>query len=223
MRALRDADIRMIRARFGVVLERTVRELRGESCLPLEAVAARKQIMVSRSFGKRVDDLPPLREAVTAYTARAAEKLRRRQGSTAGTILVFIETHRFNDEPRYAAQKTIALPTPTTDTVQLLKAALAGLESLYRPGYRYQKAGVMLMDLQRAGTRQLDCFADAAIAMPDPTQERLMATVDAINRRQGRGAVRFAGEGFARPWAMRSNSRTPCYTTRWDELAVAHA
>jgi DNA polymerase V len=107
--------------------------------------------------------------------------------------------------------------------MRLLQAALAGLETLYRPGYRYQKAGVMLLALQRAGTVQLDCFADAAAATLDPIRERLMAAVDAINRRQGRGAVRFAGEGCARPWAMRSKNRTPCYTTRWDELAVARA
>jgi DNA polymerase V len=81
----------------------------------------------------------------------------------------------------------------------------------------------MLLALQRAGTVQLDCFADAAAATLDPIRERLMATVDAINRRQGRGAVRFAGEGCDRPWAMRSKSRTPCYTTRWEELAVARA
>lgn len=117
----------------------------------------------------------------------------------------------------------IALPAPTADTMRLLQAALAGLETLYRPGYRYQKAGVMLLALQRAGTVQLDCFADAAAATLDPIRERLMATVDAINRRQGRGAVRFAGEGCDRPWAMRSKSRTPCYTTRWEELAVARA
>lgn len=220
VRALRDADIRMIRARYGVVLERTVRELRGESCLPLEAVAARKQILCSRSFGQRVEDLPSLREAVTAYTARAAEKLRR-QGSAAGAVQAFVETNRFNDEPRYSAQRTIPLTTPTADTMRLLKAALAGLAAIYQPGYRYQKAGVMLLDLQPAGTVQLDAFTDAGAEAHAPKRTRLMETVDAINRQRGRGSVRWAGEGYAKPWALKSEHRTPRYTTCWKELAVA--
>lgn len=222
VRQLRDADVRMIRARYGVVLERTVREIRGESCMPLEAVAARQQIMCSRSFGKKVEDLDSLREAVTAHTVRAAQKLRL-QRSTAGGARVFIETNRFNDDPRYAAQRTVALETPTDDTIRLLAAAMSGLKSIYRTGYRYQKAGVMLMDLDGAGSEQLDCFASPEAEILDSVRGRLMATVDAVNQRQGRGAVRWAGEGFARPPAMRSDRRTPCYTTRWEELAVARA
>ncbi|MDD2769974.1 MAG: Y-family DNA polymerase [Methylococcus sp.] len=223
VRALRDADTRMIRARYGVVLERTVRELRGVSCLPLEAIApAKQQIMCSRSFGQRVEDLDSLRQAVTAYTARAAEKLRR-QGSTAGAIQVFIETHRFNDEPRYAAQRTVPLATPTADTHRLLHAAHAALVSLCRQGYRYQKAGVMLLDLDRAENAQRDCFASPAADVLDPVRAKLMATVDAINRNHGHGALRWAAEGCARPWAMRTDRRTPRYTSRWDELALVRA
>lgn len=223
VQALRDADTGMIRARYGVVLERTVRELRGSSCLPLEAVTPpRKQILCSRSFGQRVEDLESLRQAVTAYTARAAEKLRR-QSSTAGAIQVFIETNRFNDEPRYAAQRTIPLATPTADTHRLLHAAHHALVDIYRPGYRYQKAGVILLDLDPTENRQRDCFASPAADLIDPARAKLMAAVDAINRNHGRGALRWAAEGYTRPWAMRTDRRTPGYTSRWDELAIAQA
>nr|WP_306440753.1 Y-family DNA polymerase [Methylococcus capsulatus] len=223
VRALRDADTRMIRARYGVVLESTVRELRGSSCLPLEAITPpRKQILCSRSFDQRVEDLDSLRQAVTAYTARAAEKLRR-QESTAGAIQVFIETHRFNDEPRYAAQRTIPLAAPTADTHRLLHAAHLALAGIYRPGYRYQKAGVLLLDLDTTENGQRDCFASPAADALDPVRAKLMAAINAINRNHGRGALRWAAEGYTRPWAMRTDRRTPGYTTRWNELATARA
>lgn len=212
---LRRADIATIRSRFGVVLERTVRELRGEDCLQLEAVAPDKdQIMASRSFGRPVTELSELREAVITYVTRAGEKLRR-QGSVASSVLVSLRTNPFNDDPQYARQILMPLPHPTDDTLALADAAERGIRKIYRAGFRYHKAGVMLMGLMPAEHRQTTLFEDtAAIAR----RQRLNETVDKINGKFGRRTVELAGAGIAKPWSMRAGNRTPAYTTDWQAL-----
>ena len=155
VRQLRDADAEAIRSRFSVVLERTVRELRGISCLDLEEVVPdRQQIMVSRSFGHLVHDLDELEEAVASYIARAAEKLRS-QDSLAGAVQVYIRTNVFKPEvPQYQRGVTLPLPEATADTRILAGWARRILRRIYRPGFGYHKAGVMLLDLRPAGNRQ---------------------------------------------------------------------
>lgn len=158
---LRDADPDMIRAKFSVVLERTVRELRGVSCLELEEVAPDKQqIMCSRSFGEYVYDRDQLEEVVASYVSRAAEKLRN-QDSLAGALMVFIRTNPFNlREPQYHRSLTIPLPEATADTRILINWALRGLRRIYRPGFAYQKAGVMLSELRPRTMAQASLFSD---------------------------------------------------------------
>ena len=221
--ALREADPKILRREFGVTLERTLRELRGESCLALEEVnPPKQQIMCSRSFGKLVLRVEELREAVMAYTARAAEKLRGQQ-SVAGSIHVFLNTNRFKtDEPQYQAGLTVPLLSPTSDTLALVKAALFGLEQLYRPGYRYQKAGVMLLELDSARSRQLQLF-DEPESEAVERRKRLMKTLDEVNCRMGKGVLRLAGEGLQQRWKLKADYKSPCYTTRWDELPVVSA
>ena len=221
--ALREADPKILRREFGVTLERTLRELRGESCLALEEVnPPKQQIMCSRSFGKLVLRVEELREAVMAYTARAAEKLRGQQ-SVAGSIHVFLNTNRFKtDEPQYQAGLTVPLLSPTSDTLALVKAALFGLEQLYRPGYRYQKAGVMLLELDSARSRQLQLF-DEPESEAMERRKRLMKTLDEVNCRMGKGVLRLAGEGLQQRWKLKADYKSPCYTTRWDELPVVSA
>ena len=220
---LRKADPKILRREFGVTLERTLRELRGESCLELEEVnPPKQQIICSRSFGQPVMRLAELREAVTAYTARAAGKLRA-QNSVAGAVHVFVNTNLFKpNEPRYQAGLAVPLLVPTSDTLALVNAAIGGLEQIYRPGYRYQKAGVMLLELDSARSRQFLLFdepeADAA-----ERRKHLMKTLDEVNRRMGKGALRLAGEGLQQRWKVRSDYKSPCYTTRWDELPVVSA
>jgi DNA polymerase V len=216
---LAQADTQLLRRRFSVVLERTVLELRGIACLRLEELAPTKQqIMSSRSFGKSVTAFRELAEAVTSYVSRAAEKLRA-QHSEAGAVYVMIRTNVFKDgEPQYSNSRVLALPEPTADTRILVKAALHGLRRLYRPGYRYAKAGVMLMELTAAGRTQMDLFA--AQGRPEP-DGRLMAVMDRINRHFGRDTLILAGAGLHKRWAMRQAHRSPRYTTRWDELPVA--
>ena len=148
VRQLRCADATLIRREFSVVMERTVMELRGASCLALEDVAPpKKQIMSSRSFGQPVYDLPELEEVVAAYVSRAAEKLRR-QRHIAGGVMVLLETNPFKPgDPQYHPSITVPLVTPTADTRALIRSAHAGLRQIFRAGYAYKKADVMLMEL----------------------------------------------------------------------------
>ena len=216
---LRQTDLKLIRREFSVVMERTVMELRGISCLALEDVAPPKQqIMSSRSFGQPVFDLPELEEAVAAYVSRAAEKLRR-QRSVAGGVMVHLETNPFKpDEPQYRPSLTVPLVMPTSDTRELIRAATSGLHRVFREGYAYKKAGVMLMELNsETNQRQDDLFA----APVDPQKStQLMATMDSLNARFGRGVVRIGAEGLAQQWKMKRGRMSPSYTTRWDDLLV---
>lgn len=217
VRQLRNADPDMIRAKFSVVLERTVRELRGVSCLDLEEVAPDKQqIMCSRSFGQYVEDREQLEEVVASYVSRAAEKLRH-QDSLAGTLMVFIRTNPFNPkEPQYHRSLTIPLPEPTADTRILISWALKVLRRMYRPGFAYQKAGVMLSDLRPRTMAQASLFAD----LEDDRGRQLMATLDAINGRWGRGTLRSAAGGMEKPWQMKRQRLSPRYTTDWEGLPM---
>lgn len=213
--ALRTADAKVLRREFSVTMERIVAELNGESCIGLEDVApAKQQIMSSRSFGKYLTDLDSLQEAVASYIAIAAAKLRH-QGSVAGMVQVFIRTSPFRDNaPQYSKTLTIPLPTPSDDTLRLTQAALWGLRRIYRPGFEYQKAGIMLMDLVPAGIRQQDLFSASR------NNDALMKVVDRINRAWGRGAIRSAAEGTAKTWSMKRERMSSRWTTRWDELPV---
>ena len=214
---LRDADPDMIRAKFSVVLERTVRELRGVSCLELEEVAPDKQqIMCSRSFGEYVYDRDQLEEVVASYASRAAEKLRN-QDSLAGALMVFIRTNPFNPrEPQYHRSLTIPLPEATADTRILINWALKILRRIYRSGFAYQKAGVMLTDLRPRTMAQASLFSDPE----DDRSRQLMATLDVINQRWGRGTLRSAAEGMEKPWQMKRQRLSPGYTTDWAGLPV---
>lgn len=218
VRGLRDADAGMLRHEFSVVLERTVMELRGISCLELEEIApAKKQIMSSRTFGEYIYTLPELGEAVATYLARAAEKLRR-QGSVAGAVQVHIRTNIFNeDHNQYHQGITVPLTQATSDTVRLTRAALWGLKRIYRPGFAYKKAGVMLMDLHPAGQTQGVLFETASPARP-----ALMQVIDHANAKWGRGTLRLAAEGVAKPWQMKRERMSPAYTTRWEDLPRVH-
>ncbi len=220
---LRDAPARLLRKQFGVVVARTQAELRGESCIELEQVPPPKQqIQSSRSFGTPVEDLGSLREAITLYVSRAAAKLRK-GGQVAGMIQVYIRTSPFvAPEKRYGRSSAIALDWPSNDTRDLLQASLRGLQEIYRPGFAYAKAGVLLSELQFPKDRTLDFFADAE---DDAEKDTLMQTLDAIQRRFGKNAIGLgtAGIAKARPWAMRQGNKSPSYTTCWEELAVVRA
>ncbi|OSM02007.1 translesion error-prone DNA polymerase V subunit UmuC [Magnetofaba australis] len=220
---LRDAHPKMIRQNFNVTLERTVRELGGQSVIALEeAAAARQSIAVTRTFGEKVTEYAAVSEAVATFAARAAEKLRR-QNLLAGAVLAFIQTNRHTpQDAQYARSITVTLPEARDDSYTVLTAAREGLDAIWRDGFRYQKAGVMLLGLVGARQFQRSLFASPPVA----GSAQLMGVIDHLNQRMGRGAVRFGAEGVAAQsgqWRMRQERRSPAYTTRWSELPCVAA
>ncbi len=210
---LRDANIQDIRRRFSVVLARTVTELRGTSCIELEdQPAPKQQIVTSRSFGQRITTLDAMRQAISEYTERACAKLRSGR-QYAKAITVFIETSRFlkDENSRYANQATGSLAHHSDDNFQFAKLAQQLLERIWRDGYEYNKGGVILGDFSRTKQRQVGLFEK-----PVRDNSSVMEAIDAINSRIG--MVRFASSSGYQHWAMRRDSLSPAYTTRWSDL-----
>lgn len=211
--ALREADIQLIRKTFGVVLERTVRELRGITCLDLEEDSPDKQqIICSRSFGHPITDLADMNEALASYIGRAAQKLRA-QGSVASTLSVWLETNPFKPVPQYSRSVTIPFPAPSDDTLQLTRVGLWAMKRLFREGFEYKKCGCMLGEIHPKGQLQQDLFGSST-----PSNSKAIAALDAINAKFGRGAIRSAAEGGSKPWQMRRDMMSPAYTTHWGQL-----
>jgi len=216
-----EADSEWLRKRFSVVLQRTHAELRGVSCLPFdESTQSRQHLMVSRAFGVNEADYFKVREAVVSYVTLAAEKLRR-EGLVARRLQVFIHTNAFrSDHVQHAGMHTIRLPSYTSDSLVLANAAAFALKRCYRTGCLYKKAGVLLTELMPARSVQKGLFENS---LGLRRRDQLNATVDQISERFGRGAVQLAAAGFDRTWAHRPRALSPRYTTRWDEIALAHA
>ncbi|BBV30658.1 Y-family DNA polymerase [Citrobacter portucalensis] len=213
---LADTDIRFIRKHFNVVLERTVRELRGEPCLELEEFAPVKQeIVCSRSFGERITDYDAMRQAICSYASRAAEKLRG-EHQYCRFISTFVKTSPFAlNEPYYGNSASVKLLTPTQDSRDIIAAATRSLDAIWKDGHRYQKAGVMLGDFFSQGIAQLNLFDDNA---PRRGSEKLMEVLDHLNAKEGKGALYFAGQGIQQQWAMKREMLSPRYTTRYEDL-----
>ncbi|EAV7765303.1 Y-family DNA polymerase [Salmonella enterica] len=213
---LADTDIRFIRKHFNVVLERTVRELRGEPCLELEEFAPVKQeIVCSRSFGERITDYDAMRQAICSYASRAAEKLRG-EHQYCRFISTFVKTSPFAlNEPYYGNSASVKLLTPTQDSRDIIVAATRSLDAIWKDGHRYQKAGVMLGDFFSQGIAQLNLFDDNA---PRRGSEKLMEVLDHLNAKEGKGALYFAGQGIQQQWAMKREMLSPRYTTRYEDL-----
>ncbi|TQN53429.1 Y-family DNA polymerase [Raoultella planticola] len=213
---LADTDIRFIRKHFNVVLERTVRELRGEPCLGLEEFAPVKQeIVCSRSFGGRITEYHEMRQAICSYASRAAEKLRG-EHQYCRFISAFVKTSPFAlNEPYYGNSASVKLLTPTQDSRDIITAATKCLDAIWKEGHRYQKAGVMLGDFYSQGVAQLNLFDDNA---PRQNSEKLMEVLDHLNAKNGRGALYFAGQGIQTAWQMKREMLSPRYTTRYSDL-----
>ncbi|WP_414162900.1 Y-family DNA polymerase [Superficieibacter sp. BNK-5] len=216
---LADTDVRFIRKHFNVVLERTVRELRGEPCLELEEFAPAKQELVcSRSFGEKITEYEAMRQAICSYAARAAEKLRE-EHQYCRYVSAFVKTSPFASQPYYGNSAGMKLLTPTQDTRDIIAAATRCLEAIWREGLIYQKGGIMLGDFFSQGVAQLNLFDDIA---PRADSEALMALMDKLNK-QGRGTLYFAGQGIQQAWKMKREMLSPCYTTRLEDLPIVKA
>jgi DNA polymerase V len=216
-------DLATIRTGWSVVLERTVRELHGIPCVDLDHTpAAKKEIACTRSFGRAVTSIGPLKEAVTEFASRAAEKLRK-QHSLASQVLVFIRTSPFRPDAQYSRSMIVPMRRPTADTALIVQGALNGLDTIYKDGFKYAKAGVMVLDLQSDSVQQQeldledDCRSD---------KTRLMSALDTINHRYGKGTMKIASAGLdgnRRVWSMKQERRTPGYTTCIADMPVARA
>ncbi len=212
---LANASPRAIRDQFSVVLERTVRELNGESCIELEEIPpTKKQLVCSRSFGVKVTQFELLREAVCEYATRATEKLRKEQ-QQAKVLTVFIRTSPFKDnEPQYSNSASGELLIPSCDTRDFIELANHLLKRIWKDGFRYAKAGVMLSDFYDPGMFQPGLFDDVSTRS---NSQQLMSVLDTINQ-SGAGKVFFAGQGTKKDWSMKREHLSPAYTTRWDQL-----
>ena len=213
---LKKASPAGMRNRFSVVMEKIIRELNGMACIELEEVnSPKKEIVCSRSFGIKVTDLHSLEEAISLYVSRAAYKLRQ-QNSYAGAVHVFINTSRFlPPKENYANSIRVPFPSQTASTIVITRAALWGLRRIYRQGYKYQRAGVMVSELVSADGRQDDLFSTISTGTKTG---RLMEVIDQVNDRMGTGTIRLASEGIKQSWSMRREIKSQNYTTDWNEL-----
>ncbi|OLN26906.1 Error-prone, lesion bypass DNA polymerase V (UmuC) [Desulfovibrio sp. DV] len=221
-RAFRDLPREFVRKRMTVQGVHTQLELRGFSCIDLDkAPPAPKTLMSSRSFGRAVTTKDELAEALAEYVSRVAAKLRHR-GLLASGMQVYVQTYAdASGRPPYAGSAFAAPPAPTDHTATLISLATQALGGLFRPGWRYKKAGVILLGLESRAGRQLSLLD--APAPEAARNERLMAALDAVNAKWGQDTLAPAACGITRPWAMRQEKRSPRYTTDWDELPVARA
>lgn len=207
-----------VRKLLTVTGAKTHAELKGHICFPFsEGPATKKSLAVTRSFGKAVTSWEVMRQAVAAYTLRAAEKMRR-HGLIASAMQVFMLTNRFNNDPRYANQATFAIE-PTADSFALIGSATRAAERMWRDGYRYAKAGVVFIDLKKPADLPTQLLPSRN---PDHSA-RLMAMLDSVNRRYGRNTLQPLSAGLQPAWGMRRANLSPGYTTRVEELMMVRS
>ncbi|EGG99397.1 Error-prone2C lesion bypass DNA polymerase V (UmuC) [gamma proteobacterium IMCC2047] len=215
---LASANPKVVRRFSNICVERTIEELNGRACFELEELPpTKKQIYCTRSFGKRAITLKPVLEAITLYASRAAEKLRK-QNHLALSIHIFIHTSPF--EPGFHSASTLLqLPYPTNDTRVIISSARRAVSSLYSEGHAFLKAGVGLIDIVDRKYHQLDMLSEGQRLSAD----KVMATVDMVNRRMGKNSIFFASQGVSKPWYIRQQYTSPQYTTQWSDIPVANA
>ena len=200
-----------------MVLERTVKELNGDSWLELDEMQPEtKQVMSSRSFGSRVDNLADLEEAISYHSTMACARMRKK-GMCAQMVYVFIQNSPFDEAEYYAVSRTIGLPSPTSDTMKIANAELWCLKKIYKPKVYYQKSGVMLMDLVPEGGQQLNILG---YSNNNEKSKILMETINKVKKKYSRGTIKLASEGVNKAWAMNREFKSPNYTGSWNELPV---
>ena len=218
-----------VKATFNnIVIERTWRELNGEDCVPNEEMAKKKSICTSRSFNGMITDLDGLRTHVSNYAARCAEKLRQ-QGTVASIVGVFLNTNAFREDlPQYWNFQELRLVTPSSSTITIVKAANEVLQKLYRQGYHYKKAGVIVMGIGPNSPIQQDLFDINAEQFEK--MKRLDAVIDRINKVNGietilLGSQQYTqkdGKGKANVFAnaIKHDYKSKNPTTRWSDIII---
>jgi len=235
-------DAAYVRKQFSVVLEKTILELRGVSCLEMEdmehASPAKQQVLFSRSFGNAITEVAGIVEAVSEFTSRVAEKLRL-QDSAAGAVSILFTTSPFRQNDRqHSVNVTVPLVRPRADSRILVATAVDAAQRHFRSGFNYTKAGVALVELQPASQQQneIDLFPGEGALRNQPGSAQqprdrtaLMEAMDGLNRRFGRDSVRIGSAALVsngdevRSWSTKQERRSPRYTTRWDEMPVVKA
>lgn len=209
------ASPKNIRKQFSVMTERTVRELNGEACFELEQQPEPKQqIICSRSFSRKIHDRVELRQAVSKYAERAAEKLREQDGLT-NSMLVFVDLMK--NGHRWSRQRLVKLDMHTNDSRVISRAAMQAVGEIFQEGEPHHKAGVILLELVARKPEQLHFFTP----QQSDQSRRLMASVDAVNQRFGRDTLHLASRGIAPSWTLARRMLSPAYTTRWEDLPRA--
>jgi DNA polymerase V len=213
---LRDAHIPTLRSEFGVVMEKTQRELQEVPCIKLEEVQSdKKQIICSRSFGQSVTDLNVLKDAMSMFVANACVKLRAQQGQAA-MIQAFLLTNRHRkDEPQYSPSITVPLPYPTSDSLEVSRWVDYLVGKMFKPGYKYKKAGIVLSGITPASHKQGDLLETITTR-----NDKLMTALDDLNVRYGRGTVKVSTQGAYKQWQMKQERKSPDYTTDWYSIPV---
>lgn len=204
-----------VRQQMTVVGERTWKELNGESCIDLELVAPdKKQICTSRAFGETISEIEGLEEAVSSYASICAGKLRK-QRSCAQALMVFIHTNNFReDQPQYFQNCVVKLPVSTNGTQEIVHYALIALRNIYRKGYFFKKAGVIIMDIVPDSAIQQNMFDN----VDRERQKKLMKVVDRLNSGFNRNNLTLAVQGGRRKWKLKQELLSPCYTTRLSDI-----
>ena len=193
-------------------------ELRGTACIEEELPDELSQsISCSRSFGNPVVSLPDLEESIAAYTARAAEKLRKENQKASGVSFYFEMYPEY--EPSYLppgrSSASLIFPLPVNETNKILTFIRPSLEKIYIPGRRYKKSGVLFFGLESCESLQGDLFAPSE---SDPSASNLYKAIDKLNSQMGKGTVFTLAEGIRKPWQMRRERLSPHYTTSWEDL-----
>ncbi|NTU61429.1 MAG: DUF4113 domain-containing protein, partial [Caldiserica bacterium] len=217
----KNAPEKWIKDKMSVTGLRCLKELKGVRCFSLDDVPApQKSILTSRSFGRLVESLYDLSEAVAAYTSRACEKLRK-QKSMCSCVSVFINTSPHGNNPQYSNVATRKLPMPTADTSEIIRIAKNLTKKIYKSGYRYLRVGVVLADLISETNAPEYLFTTP---YQRSRERNLMNTIDKINQLMGPGTIKFGSVGLSgKPWKARQSSRSPRYTSRWNELPIVKA
>ncbi|MCH2544250.1 MAG: Y-family DNA polymerase [Alphaproteobacteria bacterium] len=208
-------DRRWIRKNMGVVGEKIQLELCGVSCLDLELLPSpKKSCCVSRSFSRPIEKIEELQESIANYGSRVAEKIRE-EGLIAQSMSIFVLTNHFNKkEKQYSSSIKLQLDYPTSDSKLIVKRAVEGIKRIYKEGYRYKKAGIILYELYSSSSVR------GLLDYDKPRTDSLMRSLDEINYRYGSATLRLAAEGIRRSWHMRREKVSPCYTTSFDQLMI---
>ena len=204
-----------VKKNLGLFGEKTQLELQGISCLDVDLTStSKKSCCVSRSFSRPIEKVEELKESIANYGSRVAEKIRE-ESLIAQSMSVFVLTNHFNKrEKQYSNSIKLQLDYPTNNSMLIVKRAVEGIDHIFRQGYRYKKAGIILYELHNSSSVR------GLLDYDRPRSESLMKSLDEINYRYGSSTLKIAAEGIQKEWRMQRKKISPCYTTRFNEIMV---